>query len=1318
MKIPFARGFFAISLIALLCGRPCVSSADVLDDAREGAALNTKLNALTVPFVENQGQAHPDVRFYARTFGGTLFVTGKGELVYSLPTKDRSNAECLILKERPVGGSAKEPTGKQKSSTRVNVFKGENPDHWRTAVPTYDLVTLGEVYEGVEVQLKAHGSNVEKLFHVRPGACPGVIRMDVEGAKFMSVNRAGELILMTKSGDVSFSKPLAFQVVEGSRHSIDVAYEVRGNTYGFNVGAYDREQELIIDPLLSTYLGGSKDENGKAIATTVISGKRYIYVAGNTMSNDFPGIAMYQPSQGYNQDAFVAMVDMDFTEAQFTYLGGSGEDTIYDMAIRYPDGAVFVVGTTDGNFPVTYYSTRGGERDAFVARLSWDLGTLEKSRYLGGSLADFGLGIALFDDPLGDSDDEAVYITGATKSKDLPKTEGAAQTTVNVYGTTSYYDAFAAEFNMDLSLKRATYLGGVSNDSGIDIAVHHEEPHDVYVVGTTAYCVIGDPPWINKGCFPWTDGGGIPTFVGSEDVFVVRLNSNLTADPPPQATYYGGTGLDFGQALAIHPGTGNVYIVGGRTNEPIPPSTIPTDQYAFVAYFNRELTTYLGDAHIGETARKQVDRAQDVRIASGVGIYVAGYTKSNDLEGTEGGILPAYRGGYSDIFVARFHNNLDLDQATYLGGSNQEEVFGQGLAVAQDPATAEWHVFVTGDIYGSGLIGVTDSTAFQPRFNGGSDVLIARMNADLRPDLDPDIEAQPRSLDFGNVSLTGSALRSAVLENIGGTPLSVTSIVIAGEGAGDYTIDASAGSTPCGTGFPQDMAGSSSCSVSIVFRPSVVNQWRDADLVVQTANDPDEPVIRIPLRGYSGPDIDAPSPIKFPTTEVGAKTTKPFMIQNKGVSTLTVTGIQKSGIVPSGVPNPGEDFTFRYEAGSVYCPDPSLGAFTLAPSAYCYVLVDFEPTSAGIQEAVAVIFSDDLDENPAFVNLLAEGVTELGTDIWSHDLEFHDVAVGNSKALPLLITNTGSEPLEITGISISNPSNTLYDPTGGALPCGPPPFSIPSVTSCTMMVTFRPLAPGPYNETMTVTSNDPDEENFLIRLLGNGVGDSDQDGVPDTEESGDANGDGIQDAQQAHVAALSSYDGLHRVVIESETDGTSLAQVRSVPPPEGALTGSMAGADFPFGFYHFKVILPSGVDDAQVTITLPAGETLETYIKYGPEMDDPVPHYYDFGNEARYPGAVTIAGNVITLRLTDQGAGDHDGLDNDEILDPGAPMRWMKGDFDRNGITDLSDAVLCMRILAESRITTTVRKEADVNADGLIGLPDMIYILQKIAGLR
>jgi hypothetical protein len=1309
-----------MSFFISLSFHPAICHATLLNDTDENARIQTKLSAIAIPFIENKGQTHKDVRFYAQTFGGALFVTDRSEMVYSLPVKDGSPATSLVFREKLFGGWAREPVGKQKSASRVNIFKGENPDFWYTAVPTYDHVSLGEVYQGIEVTLKARGRNVEKLFHVRPHADPGIIRVQVEGAQFLHVNRTGELVLTTPSGNVSFTKPVAFQLADDRKEPVDVSYVVSGTMYGFKLGDYDEKKELVIDPLLSTYMGGSKRENANAIATTIIGGKRCIYVAGDTTSNDFPGIAMYQTSQGYNQDAFIALIDMNFTEAQFTYLGGSGEDTIADMAIRYPDGDVFVVGTTTGHFPVTFYGTRHDKQDAFVARLSWDLGTLERSRYFGGRLADFGTAIALHDDPWGDSDDEAVYITGSTRSDDLPKTENAAQTEVNVYGNTAYNDAFAAKFDMDLSLKRSTYLGGASIDSGYDIAVHPTSPHDVYVVGKTSYCVSGDPPWVNKGCFPWTAGGGIPSFVGSEDVFIVRLNANLTANPSPQATYYGGTQIDYGTAIAIHPDTGNVYIVGGRTNEPVPPITFPTDQYAFVAYFDRDLTTYFGDAYIGDTLSKQTDRAQDIKIVSGVGIYVLGWTQSRDLASTAGGILPAFRGGYSDIFVARYHNNLDLDQITYVGGGNQEESFGKGLVVADDPASPQedWHVFVTGTTYGSGLLGITDATAFQAAFKGESDVLITRLNADLKPDATPDIEVQPRQLNFGNITITSTAIRTALLENVGGAALTISSISIEGAGAGDYTLHPPAGASACSNTFPMDIAGSSSCTVSMSFRPSVVNHWRDAELIIQTANDPDEPVIRLPLRGYCGPDIDAPSPILFPTTQVGATTTKFFIIQNQGVSPLSITSIQKTGIVPSDVPNPGRDFTLRYEANDLYCPDPGLAAFTLGAMEFCYVFVDFSPTSSGSQEAVVFIFSDDLDEDPAFVNLLADGVTDLATDIWSHNLEYSHTSVGNQRALPLLITNTGQEVLSVTGIALSDSINFSYDPNGGAIPCGPPPFSLAKVSSCTMMVTFKPTVAGTFDQTMTLASNDPDEGTFVIHLTGNGISDTDGDGIADAEESGDANGDGTPDAQQVHVAAVRSFDGLHTVVIESQTEETSLAEVRSIPPPGAALPGALGGAVFPFGFYHFKVILPAGVHDAVVTITLPAGETVETYIKYGPEADDPAPHYYDFGNAARYPGAVAIAGNVITLHLTDNGAGDHDGLDNNEILDPGAPMGWMKGDFDRNGVLDLSDAVLCMRILTKSKLTKTVRNQADVDTDGLIGPPDMIYILQKIAGHR
>jgi hypothetical protein len=44
-----------------------------------------KAFGMRLPFIANQGQINEDASFYARTFGGTVFITRKGEIVYSLP---------------------------------------------------------------------------------------------------------------------------------------------------------------------------------------------------------------------------------------------------------------------------------------------------------------------------------------------------------------------------------------------------------------------------------------------------------------------------------------------------------------------------------------------------------------------------------------------------------------------------------------------------------------------------------------------------------------------------------------------------------------------------------------------------------------------------------------------------------------------------------------------------------------------------------------------------------------------------------------------------------------------------------------------------------------------------------------------------------------------------------------------------------------------------------------------------------------------------------------------------------------------------------
>ena len=63
---------------------PTVASADV-----DKGAVMKKVSGLQMPFIENQGQVGDgSVRFYANTFAGTVYVTDRGEIVYSLVKRE------------------------------------------------------------------------------------------------------------------------------------------------------------------------------------------------------------------------------------------------------------------------------------------------------------------------------------------------------------------------------------------------------------------------------------------------------------------------------------------------------------------------------------------------------------------------------------------------------------------------------------------------------------------------------------------------------------------------------------------------------------------------------------------------------------------------------------------------------------------------------------------------------------------------------------------------------------------------------------------------------------------------------------------------------------------------------------------------------------------------------------------------------------------------------------------------------------------------------------------------------------------------------
>lgn len=112
----------------------------------------------------------------------------------------------------------------------------------------------------------------------------------------------------------------------------------------------------------STYLGGTRDDRANAIA---VDGQGNVYVTGQTSSFDFPlESAMQSRKLGSSNsyDAFLATLDSVGGLIFCTYLGGSGDDKGWSIALDTAGGIYIAGSTTSDDFPLLkpLESTRNG----------------------------------------------------------------------------------------------------------------------------------------------------------------------------------------------------------------------------------------------------------------------------------------------------------------------------------------------------------------------------------------------------------------------------------------------------------------------------------------------------------------------------------------------------------------------------------------------------------------------------------------------------------------------------------------------------------------------------------------------------------------------------------------------------------------------------------------------------------------------------------------------------------------------------------------------------------------------------------------------
>lgn len=308
----------------------------------------------------------------------------------------------------------------------------------------------------------------------------------------------------------------------------------------------------------STFLGGGNWEYGRAIA---VDSAKNVYIVGETRSDNFPTTpSAFDRSYNGGWDVFVTKLNPSLSGTAglvySTFIGGSDHD--YGRGIVLDSiGNVYLTGyTASSDFPVTgnaFSVKKNLNYDVFVTKLNLNtlgIAGLVYSTFLGGSGYEEGLGVAV--DPAGN-----IYVVGKTRSLDFPTTANAFDVMHN-----GDYDVFVTKLDPNTSgtagLIYSTFLGGSGYEEGRSVVIG--PTGNIYVVGTT---------WSTD--FPITKDAFFPTHRGEADVFITKLDTNISgAAGLIYSTFLGGSGYETyycGIAIDL---SGNIYVAGTTSSYDFP----------------------------------------------------------------------------------------------------------------------------------------------------------------------------------------------------------------------------------------------------------------------------------------------------------------------------------------------------------------------------------------------------------------------------------------------------------------------------------------------------------------------------------------------------------------------------------------------------------------------------------------------------------------------------------------------------------------------------------------------------------------------------
>ncbi|HET6178189.1 MAG TPA: FG-GAP-like repeat-containing protein [Candidatus Sulfotelmatobacter sp.] len=302
-----------------------------------------------------------------------------------------------------------------------------------------------------------------------------------------------------------------------------------------------------------------------------------------------------------------------------------------------------------------------------------------------------------------------------------------------------------------------------------------------------------------------------------------------------------------------------------------------------------------------------------------------------------------------------------------------------------------------------------------------------------------------------------SAPLTVTLRNNGTTTIGIANNPpITGANAAEYGY-----TTTCGT----TIAGGSTCTFTVTFTPQDLGT-RYAQIVIPETNGSS---VGISLIGNAVIRVSiTPDPHTFPTTLLGSQSA-PFNATFTNLSKLTVSlNPPAPGFVLTGLD------TNAYQITGTTCPTN----LTMPPLIKCTVSVVFKPTQVGGETAALTVFGHFSPGNGQQAILMSGIGTEVSVSPKVLSYGAHTVGT-TSLVKTVTVKNTGTSPLPVTvSLQGTNPQDFHINNQN----CTP---NIAAGGSCTVGVTFTPLATGAFSATLNIGDPDPTGPQ-IVTLSGSG----------------------------------------------------------------------------------------------------------------------------------------------------------------------------------------------------------------------------------------